>query len=232
MSKILIIDDDAHLVDVLAYNLRLAGHETLTAYDGMDGLAQAQLKSPDLIILDLMLPVMDGLEVCRRLRSDPATRNVTILMLTAKDTESDELVGFSVGADDYVTKPYSVKVLLERVKVLLRQQSGTRDDAEDVVAIGGVTVDRRRHQVTLDGHPVSMTRSEFGLLDTLIRQPGRAFRRSELISSALGGDAIVLERTIDVHIRAVRRKLGDAAKLIETVRGVGYRFREPGSGGD
>jgi two-component system phosphate regulon response regulator PhoB len=153
-------------------------------------------------------------------------------MLTAKDTESDELVGFSVGADDYVTKPYSVKVLLERVKVLLRQQGGTRDEAEDVVAIGGVTVDRRRHQVTLDGHPVSMTRSEFGLLDTLIRQPGRAFRRSELISSALGDDAIVLERTIDVHIRAVRRKLGDAAKLIETVRGVGYRFREPGSDED
>ncbi len=230
MSKILIIDDDASLVDVLAYNLRLAGHETLTAHDGMDGLVQAQLKSPDIIILDLMLPVMDGLEVCRRLRSDPATRNAMILMLTAKDTESDELVGFSMGADDYVTKPYSVKVLLERIKVLQRQQRAARGDVEEVVTIGGITVDRHRHQVTVGGRPLSMTRSEFGLLDTLIRQPGRAFRRSELISSALGDDAIVLERTIDVHIRAVRRKLGDAAGMIETVRGVGYRFREPDSG--
>ena len=227
-SKILVIEDDRSLANVLAYNLRQAGYEVQLAYDGMDGLSQAQLKLPQLIVLDLALPVMDGLEVCRRLRSDPATRDVLILMLTARTEESDQLVGFSVGADDYVTKPYSVKLLLERIKALERRRRAT-DDEQDVVTRGGVTVDRRRHQVIVAGQAVSFTRAEFRLLDTLIRQPGRAFKRGELISAALGEDTIVLERTIDVHIRAVRVKLGPAADMIETIRGVGYRFREAGS---
>lgn len=197
------------------------------AYDGMDGLSQAQLKSPDIIILDLMLPVMDGLEVCRRLRSDPQTRDVLILMVTAKGEESDELIGLSLGADDYVVKPFSVKILLERVKALERRRRASQDADPDVVCVAGVTVDRRRHQVSVDDHVLNLTRSQFRLIDTLIRQPGRAFQRMELISSALDEDAIVLDRTIDVHIRAVRRALGDAADVIETVRGVGYRFREP-----
>ena len=226
MSKILIIDDDRSLVEVLAYNLRQIGHEVFMAYDGMDGLAQAQVRLPDIVILDLMLPVMDGLEVCRRLRSDPATQAILILMLTAKGEESDQLVGFSMGADDYVTKPYSVKVLMERIRALERRRIA-EDSNRDVVSLAGITVDRRRYQVKVGERPVHLTRSEFRLLDTLIRQPGRVFQRSELIRSALGDDAIVLERTIDVHIRAVRRKLGEAADVIETVRGVGYRFREP-----
>jgi two-component system phosphate regulon response regulator PhoB len=225
-GRVLIIEDDRSLVDVLSYNLRQAGYEVSVAYDGLDGLTQAQMKSPEIVLLDLMLPVMDGLEVCRRLRSDPATHQMLILMLTAKADESDELVGFSLGADDYVAKPYSVKVLMERIKALQRRRrpDGMRDP--DVVTLNGVTVDRRRHEVLVGDRPLTFTRSEFRLLDTLIRQPGRAFQRSELISSALGEDTIVLERTIDVHIRAVRQKLEDKAHVIETVRGVGYRFRE------
>lgn len=227
MSAILIIEDDRSLADVLAYNLRQEGHEVHTAYDGMDGLSQAQLKSPDIIILDLMLPVMEGKEVCRRIRNDSQMRDVMILMLTAKSDESDQLVGFSLGADDYVTKPYSVKVLIERIKALDRRRRVSQDDDQDVVCLAGITVDRRRHEVKVSDRPLKVTRSEFRLLDTLIRQPGRAFQRSELINSALGDDAIVLERTIDVHIRAVRKKLGDQSGVIETVRGVGYRFRDP-----
>ncbi|MCH5375655.1 MAG: response regulator transcription factor [Planctomycetes bacterium] len=225
--KVLIIEDDRSLVEILTYNLRQAGYETYAAFDGMDGLSQAQLKSPDIVVLDIMLPIMDGLEVCRRLRSSPATSDVLILMLTAKAEESDELVGFSLGADDYVSKPYSVKLLIERIKALQRRRRGNGELRDpDIVTLGGLTVDRRRFQAHLGDELLTLTRSEFRLLDTLIRQPGRAFQRSELINAALGEDTIVLERTIDVHIRSVRRKLGEAADLIETVRGVGYRFRD------
>lgn len=226
-KRILIVEDDRSLADVLAYNLRQAGYDVITSSDGQDGLNRARLKVPDLIVLDIMLPVLDGHEVCRALRADPATRDILVLMLTAKGEESDQLVGFSLGADDYVTKPFSVKVLLERIKALFRRgRSGAADDA-DVVECLGVTVDRRRHRAVVRDNPLELTKSEFKLLDTLIRQPGRVFDRAELIDAALGEDTLVMERTIDVHIRALRKKLGDAADLIETVRGVGYRFSDP-----
>jgi two-component system, OmpR family, phosphate regulon response regulator PhoB len=229
--KVLIIEDDRSLVEILSYNLQQSGYEVHAAYDGMDGLSQAQTKSPDIVILDIMLPIMDGLEVCRRLRNSPNTADLLILMLTAKAEESDELVGFSLGADDYVAKPYSVKVLIERIKALQRRRRGPGESRDaDVVSLAGVTVDRRRFQARLGDEPLNLTRSEFRLLDTLIRQPGRAFQRSELIDAALGEDTIVLERTIDVHIRAIRRKLERSADLIETVRGIGYRFHDPQSG--
>jgi DNA-binding response OmpR family regulator len=224
-TKILVIEDDRSLSEVLTYNLKQAGYEVLTASDGQDGLLQAQLKSPDIVLLDLMLPVVDGLDVCRRLRADAATREMLIVMLTAKAEESDELVGFSLGADDYVTKPFSVKVLLERIKALRRRRSG-EGIPEEITKRQGVTVNRRRHQASINDQALPLTRSEFRLLDTLIRQPGRVFDRTELIDAALGEDTMVMERTIDVHIRALRRKLGDLADVIETVRGVGYRFRD------
>ncbi len=223
--KVLVIEDDRSLSDVLVYNLKQAGYDVLTASDGQDGLLQAQLKLPDVVVLDLMLPVIDGLDVCRRLRSGTATREMLIVMLTAKAEESDELIGFSLGADDYVTKPFSVKVLLERIKALRRRRSGEAAD-DEVASRQGVTVDRRRHQASAAGKTLQLTRSEFRLLDTLIRQPGRVFDRSELIDAALGEDTMVMERTIDVHIRALRRKLHKHADVIETVRGVGYRFRD------
>jgi DNA-binding response OmpR family regulator len=224
-TKVLVIEDDRALAEVLTYNLKAAGYEVLVATDGQDGLLQAQIKSPDIVILDLMLPVIDGLDVCRRLRADASTKELLIVMLTAKAEESDELIGFSLGADDYVTKPFSVKVLLERIKALRRRRT-TEGSSDEVTTRLGVSVDRRRHQALAEGKPLQLTRSEFRLLDTLIRQPGRVFHRTELIDAALGEDTMVMERTIDVHIRALRRKLDEHADVIETVRGVGYRFRD------
>jgi two-component system, OmpR family, phosphate regulon response regulator PhoB len=224
-TKVLVIEDDRSLVEVLTYNFKAAGYEVLVATDGQDGLLKAQTKAPDIVVLDLMLPVVDGLDVCRRLRAGESTRDLAIVMLTAKAEESDELIGFSLGADDYVTKPFSVKVLLERIKALRRRRT-SEPVSDEVASKLGVTVDRRRHQAEVEGAALALTRSEFRLLDTLIRQPGRVFHRSELIDAALGEDTMVMERTIDVHIRALRRKLGERAEVIETVRGVGYRFRD------
>jgi two-component system phosphate regulon response regulator PhoB len=223
-TKVLIIEDDRPLAEVLAYNLTAAAYEVIVARDGQDGLTQARTKLPDVIILDLMLPVLDGLEVCRRLRASDLTEAVPIVMLTAKSEESDELVGFAMGADDYVTKPFSVKVLLERIKAVRRRRLPRPDGGESVTR-QGITISRQRHQVTAGGRVIALTLTEFRLLDTLIRQPGRVFDRAELVESALRGDALVEERTIDVHVRGLRRKLGQHAELVETVRGVGYRFR-------
>ncbi len=226
-NRVLIVEDDLALADVLHYNLEQAGYEASVANDGMDGLHRALQNPPDVVVLDLMLPSMDGLEVCRKIRSAPDTAEVLVLMLTAKEEEVDQVSGFAVGADDYVTKPFSVKVLLQRIKALLRRRDAQLASPGDVIVSQGVKVDRRRHQATAGDEIVELTRSEFNLLDALVRQPGRAFSRAELIDAALGEETLVLERTIDVHIGSVRRKLGDYGKLIETVRGVGYRFRDP-----
>ena len=224
-SKVLIVEDDEPLADVLQYNFEQEGFEVSRAADGMEALRKAQSTSHELIILDLMLPQLDGIEVCRQLRANAKTRDVLVIMLTAKAEEIDELVGFTVGADDYVTKPFSVNVLMRRVRALQRRQEASPDD-RDVIVSQGVMVDRTSHRARAGEEDLSLTKSEFALLDTLIRNQGRVYSRAELIDSALGGDAIVLERTIDVHIRAVRKKLGLYANLIETVRGVGYRFRD------
>ena len=225
-SKILVIEDDRAISEILVYNLDKAGYEVSLAIDGRDGLSQAQLKLPDVILLDVMLPVIDGTEVCRRLRSKPETASSIIIMLTAKTEEADQLIGFSVGADDYVTKPFSVRVLMERIKALQRRKTAKAEDENDVVSRAGITLDRRRYRVNVDAQPVELTKSEFRLLDTLIRQPGRAFDRTELIDSALGEDTLVLERTIDVHIRRLRKALEEHGfdHLVQTVRGSGYRF--------
>lgn len=226
-SKILIIEDERALVEPLAYNLTREGFEVLTAHDGLDGLRQAQLRLPDLIVLDLMLPVRPGLDVCKELRAGSQTREIPIIMVTAKAEETDELVGFAVGADDYVTKPYRQKVLIERIKKELRRRQ-TRDEspAESVIECQGVVIDRHRHRALIADEELILTPTEFRLLEALLRQPGRAFSRYELMAAAIGEDAVVLERTIDVHVKSLRKKMGDAADLIETVRGVGYRFRE------
>jgi DNA-binding response OmpR family regulator len=225
-GSILIVEDDPSLGEVLEYNLRQEGYDTSLARDGHQGLREARQQMPDLIVLDLMLPLIDGLEVCRLLRNDSTTQELAILMLTAKSEESDELVGFTAGADDYVTKPFSVKVLLQRINALLRRKEQSHADREVMVS-QGIMIDRRRHRATVGDTLLDLTPSEFGLLSAFVRQPGRAFSRAELIDSALGDDAIVLERTIDVHIRALRKKLESHADLIQTVRGIGYRFRDP-----
>ena len=224
-KKVLIVEDDRSLAGVLEYNFSNAGYDVACAHDGIDAINQARAHSPHLIVLDVMIPLVDGIETCKRLRSEDATRDTPILMLTAKAEESDHLTGFSAGADDYVVKPFSVRVLMERVKSLLRRHSRTHG-GNDIIISGPIKVDRVKHRVSLADVPLDLTPSEFRLLDALIRNPGRAFERSQLIDSALGGDSLVLERTIDVHIRSLRKKLGDNANAIETVRGVGYRFRD------
>ena len=225
-AKILVIEDDKSLAGILEYNLSKSGFEVACAHDGQNGLEQAQLKLPDLVVLDVMIPIMDGLEVCRRLRAIPETQDILILMLTAKGEETDQVVGFSVGADDYVVKPFSVKILLERIKSLLRRRHQSNAGNSDIISKAGVTIDRIKHRVAFHGEPIDLTPSEFRLLDTMIRQPGRAFDRNELIDAALGADTLILERTIDVHIRSLRKKLGESDNLIQTVRGVGYRFKD------
>lgn len=225
-TKVLVVEDYAPLAETLEYQLKRAGYEVYRAGDGREGVDHAKLYLPDLVVLDIDLPILNGVEVCKQLRADPTTRESLILMLSAMGEESDQVVGFAVGADDYVVKPVeSYKVLLQRIKALLRRREPILDSHESVTH-QNVTVDRRRFVVTVDTSPLQLTKSEFRLLDTLIRQPGRAFGRSELVDAALGEDTVVLDRTIDVHIRALRKKMGTASDLIETVRGVGYRFKE------
>lgn len=223
--RILIIEDERGLTQTLEYNFRREGYDVTLAHEGLDGLRKAQVLLPDVVILDLMLPGMSGLEVCRALRASDSTRGIPILILTAKAEEADQVVGFSLGADDYVTKPFSVKVLVQRVKALQRRAKTTTTDAADVIEYAQVRIDRLKHKASVEDRELVLTPTEFRLLDSLIRQPGRAFTRLQLIDAAIGGGSIVLERTIDVHVKSLRRKLG-RAELIETVQGVGYRFRE------
>ncbi len=223
-TRILLIEDERGLTEALSWAFQREGYEVLVAHDGQEGLRRARTVLPDLIILDLMLPGLNGLEVCRELRAGEKTREIPIIILSAKAEETDQVVGFSLGADDYVTKPFSPKVLLQRVKALQRRFAGGSEPA-DVVEYLGVKIDRVRHRAFADGNELVLTPTEFRLLECLLRQPGRAFTRHQLMDAAIGEGAIVLERTIDVHIKTLRRKLGES-DLIETVRGVGYRFRE------
>jgi two-component system phosphate regulon response regulator PhoB len=223
--RILIIEDEDKLIQPIAWYFNREGYETIVAHDGQEGLRKAQTHLPDLLLLDLMLPGLSGLEVCRQLRAGERTKDIPIIMLTAKAEETDQVEGFSVGADDYVTKPFSNKVLLQRVKALLRRVDDGAGEAGDVIEHMGVRIDRVRHRATVHGTPIDLTPTEFRLLECMLRQPGRAFSRHQLMDASIGEGSIVLERTIDVHVKTLRRKMG-AADLIETVRGVGYRFRE------
>ena len=221
-ETILIVEDEQSLVDVLTYNLTREGYEVEVALDGRDGLQRARTLLPDLVVLDLMLPLIDGLEVCRRLRADTTTQHIRILILTARADEIDEIVGFRMGADDYVVKPFKLKPLIQRIKALLRRPSLGLMEA-DVVERDGLDIDRLNHPAVLDGNQLDLTPTEFRLLWTLLRQPGRTFSRMDLLDASRGSDANSMERTIDVHVRSLRQKLGDRAELIQTVRGVGYR---------
>jgi two-component system phosphate regulon response regulator PhoB len=225
-EKILLVEDERTLTEVLTYNLDREGYETFVAHDGKEGLRKAQTILPAVVILDLMLPGISGLDICKELKKSPKTANIPIIMLTAKSEESDQIVGFAVGADDYVTKPFSTKVLLQRVKALLRRKAAPESEPGDALVFGRLKIDKRSHKVTLGTQFLDLTPTEFRLLETLLRQKGRAFTRQDLMDSAIGDGAIVLERTIDVHVKSLRRKLGPMGDCIETVRGIGYRFRE------
>jgi two-component system phosphate regulon response regulator PhoB len=226
--RILIIEDERGLTQSLSWYFNREGYETVVAHDGQEGLRKTQTLLPDVVLLDIMLPGLGGLDVCRELRSGERTRDIPIIMITAKSEETDQVVGYSMGADDYVPKPFSNKVLLHKVKALLRRVEG-QGEAGDVVEHLGVRIDRVRHRVTCAHKQVDLTPTEFRLLECLLRQPGRAFTRGQLMDAAIPDGSIVLERTIDVHVKTLRQKLkksGGSEDLIETVRGVGYRFRE------
>lgn len=224
---ILVIEDETDILEILKYNLQKNGFEVLTADSGEKGLELAA-KLPDLILLDLMLPRMDGLEVCRRLRAQERTRGVPIIMLTAKGTEADIVLGLTLGADDYMPKPFSPVELLARIKAVLRRnEPSKRDDAQgDVLTLGPIKLDAQRHEVFVNKEALQLTLSEFKLLRHMMQRQGRVFTRDQLLNAVVGPDVFVTERNIDVHVGALRRKLGEAGKLIVTVRGVGYRMEE------
>jgi two-component system phosphate regulon response regulator PhoB len=226
-DKILVVEDEADIFEVIVYNLQREGYTVLATRDGEEGLELARRESPRLVLLDLMLPGMDGIEICRRLKQDPVTGDIAVIMVTAKGEESDVVLGLGVGADDYVVKPFSPRELMARVKAVLRR-GPIRDDAGPVERVqhDGLVVDAVRHQVTVNGESRSFTATEFRLLHYLASHPGRVFTRNQLLNRVIGEDAIVIDRNIDVHIRAIRKKLGSLRDLIETQRGVGYRFKE------
>lgn len=228
-TKILVADDETAIVDVLVYNLKRENFEVTSACDGREAVQKCQSSPPDLIILDRMMPHFDGIQVCQKLRNDPRTQGIRILMLTAKGEETDEIVGFSVGADDYVSKPFRMKVLIERVKALLRRRESP-PTAGGLVVINDIEIDSTNHTVFRNGQELTLTPTEFRLLWTLGRQPGRTFSRHELLDCCRGEDANSMERTIDVHVRALRKKLDDLADIVETVRGIGYRCRPKSAG--
>jgi two-component system phosphate regulon response regulator PhoB len=222
--RVLIVEDERDLVELLTYNLQREGYDTIVAHDGQEGLRKAQTHLPDLILLDIMLPGMNGTEICRAIRAGERTRDIPIIILSAKSEETDQIVGFSLGADDYVTKPFSAKILMQKIKALKRRLDNG-GESSDVIEYMGLKIDRSRHRAFADNEELELTPTEFRLLEVLLRQPGRAFSRHQLMDAAIGEGAIVLERTIDVHIKTLRKKLGDG-EMIETVRGVGYRLRE------
>lgn len=224
-QKVLVVDDETAILELVAYNLTREGFEVMTAEDGLSALDRVRQEAPDLIILDVMLPGMSGLEVCRNLRQKT---DIPVILLTARKDEVDRVLGLELGADDYVTKPFSPRELIARVKAILRRSTKTAERTDEVRA-GGLVIDLERRVVTVDGTAVNLTFTEFELLSILARNPGRAFTRDELLVRVWGEDFYGDARTVDVHIRHLREKLHDsqgAPRFIETVRGVGYRFRD------
>jgi two-component system phosphate regulon response regulator PhoB len=227
-ERILVIEDEPDILEMIRYNLDREGYRVSTVVNGEDGFERAQQDSPDLVLLDLMLPGIDGLEICRRLKADPVTRAIPIVMVTAKGDESDIVLGLGLGADDYVPKPFSPKELVARVKAVLRRAPLREESsARERVVFGAVVIDAGRHRVSVSDNDVPFTATEFRLLHFLATHPGRIFTREHLLSRVIEDAAVVGERNIDVHVRSIRGKLGPQRDLIETVRGVGYRFHEP-----
>jgi two-component system, OmpR family, phosphate regulon response regulator PhoB len=223
-GKILIVEDERDVVDLLALNLRKAGFGVSTAIDGAAGLQKARRENPTFIILDLLLPKMPGLEVCKILKSDPVTRQIPIMMLTAKAEEIDRVVGLEFGADDYVTKPFSPREVTLRIKAILRRAEGPAED--ESLSAGSIVIDPGRHEVSVDGKRINLTSLEFKLLRTLMHRRGRVQTRDRLLNEVWGYESVIDTRTVDTHVRRLRKKLGKAADAIESVRGFGYRLRE------
>lgn len=224
-QSILLVEDDEDILQLLAFNFESSGFEAHTAEDGALGLAKARRHKPDLVVLDLMLPGMNGFDVCKELKRDPETMDIPVIMLTARSEEVDRIVGLELGADDYVVKPFSFRELLLRVRAVLRRSSGTAPERTRIER-DGLEVDLEAHKVMVNGQEAALTATEFKLLAELIRTAGRVRTRDQLLASVWGYEFEGYARTVDTHIRRLRQKLGEPARLIETVRGVGYRFKE------
>jgi DNA-binding response OmpR family regulator len=224
-KTILIVEDERDVIDLLTLNLRRAGGFTVsTATDGVNGLHKAREEKPALIILDLMLPGISGLELCKMLKSEAQTRDIPILMLTAKAEEIDRILGLEFGADDYVTKPFSPREVILRIQAILRRGSAVPEDGE--IVAGSIVIDPARHRVSVDGKPVHLTSIEYKLLHTLVTKRGRVQARDRLLNEVWGYESLIDTRTVDTHVRRLRAKLGKLGDAIETVRSFGYRFRE------
>jgi two-component system phosphate regulon response regulator PhoB len=225
-EHILVVDDEADIRKLVEYNLAKEGYKVACAATGEEALKKARAGVPGLIILDLMLPGVDGLEVCRLLKSDAKTQRIPIVMLTAKGEESDIVAGLELGAADYVTKPFSPRVLVARVRAVLRRGAAKPVDESAAITLGGLAIHPGRHEVLVKGKAADLTATEFRILHFLARRPGWVFTRYQIVDAARGADAAVTDRSVDVHIVSLRRKLGPSGSQIETVRGVGYRFKD------
>jgi two-component system phosphate regulon response regulator PhoB len=224
-DTVLVVEDDEDILQLLAYNLQASGFDVDAARDGFEALNLARRKVPDLIVLDLMLPGMDGLEICKELKRSPQTSAVPIIMLTARGEEIDRVVGLELGADDYVVKPFSPRELMLRIRAVLRR-SGPEEQARTAWRRDGLAVDMDAHKAEVDGADLALTATEFKLLSELIRSQGRVRTRDQLLNTVWGYEFEGYGRTVDTHVRRLRQKLGEHARMIETVRGVGYRFKE------
>ncbi|MDG1380191.1 MAG: response regulator transcription factor [Flavobacteriaceae bacterium] len=221
--KILLVDDEPDILEIVGYNLSTEGYQVITANNGLEGVRKAEKERPQLIILDVMMPEMDGIEACEKIRQLPELKDVVITFLTARGEDYSQVAGFDAGADDYITKPIKPKVLMSRVKALLRRYKESHDSvSEDVVKIGNLTIDRDAYKIMLKDQEISLPRKEFELLYLLASKPGKVFKRDDILDKVWGNEVIVGGRTIDVHIRKLREKLGD--ELFKTVKGVGYKF--------
>jgi two-component system phosphate regulon response regulator PhoB len=224
--RILVVDDEEDLLELVRYNLTKEGYEVTCVASGEEAIKAARKQPPELIVLDLMLPAVDGLEVCRRLKADARTREIPIIMLTAKGEESDMIAGLERGADDYIAKPFSPRVLGARIKALLRRHENRRQaEAEVTIDVHELSIHPGRHEATLAGQLLELTYTEFALLQFLAKRPGWAYTRMQIVDAVKGEDYPVTERSVDVQVAGLRKKLGDFGSYIETVRGVGYRFR-------
>jgi DNA-binding response OmpR family regulator len=223
--KVLIIEDEADIIEFMQYNLEREGFVVFSARDGERGFSEAVKRKPSLILLDLMLPSMDGTELCRLLKEKEQTKSIPIIMVTAKGEESDKVLGLGMGADDYVTKPFSPKELAARIRAVLRRSSPSEDNASRV-EFGPISIDSFRHEVRVRDKELILTTAEFRLLKALVSQPGRVYSRDQLLEKITAGESVVLDRNVDVHIGSIRKKLGADGDMIATVRGVGYKLKD------
>jgi two-component system, OmpR family, alkaline phosphatase synthesis response regulator PhoP len=225
-ESILVVEDEEDILELIRYNLTKEGYQVTCAATGEDGLKNAKAKLPQLILLDLMLPGIDGLEICKILKADSRTQTIPIVILTAKGEESDIVAGLELGADDYIVKPFSPKVLIARLRAVLRRRSRPTHDDQSTLQVHEVVIHPGRHEVLVQDKPVELTLTEFQVLHFLARRPGWVFTRYQIVNAVKGEDCAVTDRSVDVQIVGLRRKLGAAGKYVETVRGVGYRFKE------